>query len=388
MPIDSHPVFSQLAQAAPTVSRVQPAIAGFPEDILSILVPQGWPRTLQDYVDPERDEPIFGLHVMTFTDATLVVLKYSHVIMDGGGRGPLMKAWSNILHGRRDLVPPVGGTRKDPLDPIRERGEPAEPYVLRNKRIELAALMPEDGKAPPSDPDWDTSSPESRWRTISLSPDALTSIVSEARNTVPVATDGSKSFVSEDDIVTAWLARTIAGMLPEGRPINAMRIYNMRNRVPVFDPGTVYIQNAFQMVWTLFPSAGETANAPLGDVAAQLRAALAEQTSEAQAIASMAERDAGVTPLYGSPAGVFFTFNNWAQIKLYQIIDLSPAVIESRTAGGGLPDLIDFDFSLGGAPPGPNIISSGKDASGARHAMAFLSNVMWPKMEDALAKFG
>lgn len=384
IPIDSHPGFSQLAQTT-RASGVQPAIAGFPDDLLSILVPQGWPRTLQDYVDPRTDEPIFGLHVITFTDTTLVVLKYSHVIMDGGGSEALMRAWSNVLRGRGDLVPPLGGARNDPLDTIRECREAAEPYVLADKRIESAFLMPDDGKAPPSGPDWDTSSPESRWRTISLSPDALTSIIAEAKISVPIYPDGPKIFVSEDDMVTAWLTRTIASALPEDRPINLMRIYDMRNRLPVLDSDTAYVQNAFQMAWTLFPSAGEASRTSLGVVAARLRAALLEQTTEAQVAACMAERDAGAIPLYGDPTGVFFTLNSWAQAKLYQAIDLSPAVVGT---GEGLPDLIDFDFALGGSELGPNIISSGKDARGARHAMAFLSNVMWPKMEDALSKLG
>lgn len=343
-------------------------------------------------MDPERDEPILGLHVLSFTDATLVVLGFSHVMMDGTGIESLLTAWSNVLHGREDTVAPLGGVYEDPLDAIRERNGPVEPFVLADQKIELASLMPEDG-TPPSDPDWDTSSPESRWRTISLSAQAISTLVQEATESAPVV-NGSKIFVSEDDTVTAWLVRTVAGMLPQARPINTMRLYDMRRRLPILDASSVYIQNLYQMAWTLFPCAGDLANLPLGKVASQLRGSLLAQTSEDQVIASMLERDSGNTPLYGSPAGAFFTLNSWVKMEIYQRADFTPAVMEEgksrndKLVPPGQPNFVDFDFALGGAPPGPNIISLGKDASGARHAMAFLSNAMWPKMDAALRRLG
>ena len=386
LPIRDHPVVNKLAQSS-TIATVQPALASF-DGISSILIPPEWPKNLNEYVDPERDEPILGLHVLSFTDATIVVVCFSHVMMDGGGIESLLTAWSQVLHGKNDFVAPLGGVGKDPLDEIRQRTDPVEPFALSDAKIELASLMPEDGAAPPADPNWDTSSPDSRWRTISLSPQAIASMYKEATDTAPTV-DGKKVFVSEDDTVTAWVIRTVASTYPEERPVNTMRLYDMRSRLPVFDRNTAYVQNLYQMAWALFPSAGEMAKAPLGEVAAKLRSALLAQTTEPQVIASMAERDAGNTPLYGSPAGAFFTLNSWVKMKIYQRADFTPAVIDSRgqdkAIPAGQPEFVDFDFALGGAPPGPNMISSGKDARGARHAMLFLSNTMWPKMEAALA---
>jgi hypothetical protein len=77
-------------------------------------------------------------------------------------------------------------------------------------------------------------------------------------------------------------------------------------------------------------------------------------------------------------------------MRLYERADFAPAVVkECRVLGGdigraGRPDFIDF----GGAPPGPNFISLGEDASGTRYAMAYLSNAMWLKMEAALERLG
>lgn len=312
-------------------------------------------------------------------------------MMDGGGIESLLHAWSQVLHGKKDSVAPLGGVSKDPLDAIRESSNPVESFALSDEKIELASLMPEDGAAPPADPNWDTSSPESRWRTISLSPQAIASMYAESTESAPIV-DGKKFFVSEDDTITAWVIRTVAGTYPEERPINTMRLYDMRPRLPVFEKNTAYVSNVYQMAWALFPSAGDMAKAPLGEIAAKLRSALLAQTTEPQVIASMAERDSGDTPLYGSPAGAFFTLNSWVKMKIYQRADFTPAVVDSRgedkVIPAGQPEFVDFDFALGGAPPGPNMISSGKDARGARHAMLFLSNTMWPKMEAALERLG
>jgi hypothetical protein len=344
-------------------------------------------------VDAERDEPILGLHVLSFTDATIVIMAFCHVMMDGGGLESLLQAWSDVLHGNKEAVKPMEGARVDPLDSVRKAYDSREACVLANQKIDLASLMPEDGAAPPSDPDWDTSSPESRWRTLSLSPSGLATLKREASDTQPTR-NGSPAFFSEDDVVTAWIARSVARMYPAARPVNMMRLYDLRRRLPVFKPGAAYIQNAYQMAWNLFPSAGELADASLGEIAARLREELVSQTSEAQAVAAMAEREGGNTPLFGNPVGAFFTLNSWVRMNLYERADFTPAIVgaeksrEVKAMPLGRPEFIDFDFALGGAPPGPNVISSGKDATGTRHAMAFLSNVMWPKLEAELQRLG
>lgn len=67
-----------------TQATVQEAVSDF-RDVAKTLCPPDWPRTLEDYTDPEVDEPLLGLHVLSFTDSTVVVLTYLHVLMDGGG---------------------------------------------------------------------------------------------------------------------------------------------------------------------------------------------------------------------------------------------------------------------------------------------------------------
>lgn len=448
--IKTHPLASRLTQHHAR-SSVQEAIAGFSSSsshtpnpargnrkLLNFLIPPDWPRTLAEYVDPTRDEPVLGVHVLSFTDATILVVGFSHVLMDGGGLEALMAGWSSMTSasstvGQKSSVVVPDLALHDPLDVIRKQlscsaSSPPEKFILADRAIDFASLMPEDSSEPTlADPDWDTSRPGSRWRTIAFSPQALRRIKAEAVSSLP--SDSGVDYISEDDAVTAWLVRTCAGAYRSSaaRPLNVMRLYDMRGRLPtVFPPsGTVYVQNAYQLAWTLFDAAGpvsgittyadanggERKAMTLGAVAAALRSSITTQTTPGQIVAAMAARGQdGSTPIYGSPAGRFMTLNSWVKMDLYSKADFSGAVVARGVEDGdsdaesgdddygmddevdkkkGLPAFIDFDFALGGAPPGPNVISSGKcRETGVRYAMAYLVQDMWPRLEAELEKLG
>ncbi|KAL2073064.1 hypothetical protein VTL71DRAFT_10388 [Oculimacula yallundae] len=392
MLIGQHATISQIATST-NVSAIQPSIGDI-EGIQSELVPQDWPRTLADFTNVQGDEPILGLHIISFSDVTIMVLRFSHVLMDGGGMGSFFTAWSSVMAGELNIMPLLGANQ-DPLDEIRLSTEYSTPFVLANQKINNSALMPglSSEIVQQLDPDWDSASSETRWRMISLSQKATVSLVKEAHDSLPKG-DGSPPFISEDDITSAWFYRTIARTVQESRAMNNYRVYDLRNRLDVFKPDAAYIQNVFGLVWTLGLSAGEIATASLGQLAISLRESIKQQTCPEQAIAAMKEREDGVSPLYGDPEGLCSMVNSWDQMKMYQIADFSPAVVEDSAAGAseetgaaGRPDLIDFDFGLGQAP-GPTVTWSGKDVYGTRHGITFLSSVMWPGFEEELQRLG
>jgi hypothetical protein len=271
-PVNNHPLISQLAQPM-SASAVQPAIVEL-GGILSTTIPPQWRLRIDQYIDQERDEPILGLHVLSFADTTIVVLGFPHVMMDGGGIESLVKEWSEVLHGRTEAFESLEGAHRDPLNLVRGLYGHTPPHILAEHLIDMAALMPEDDAEHPTDPDWDISSPESRWRTISLSPQALATLTSQAAETAPER-DGHRAFCSEDDVVTAWLVRTVAAILPPApHPPNAPACLPA-----VFRPRTAYIQNAVQMAWSLLPAAAADVAAALpGPLAARMRDALAAQS--------------------------------------------------------------------------------------------------------------
>lgn len=335
---------------------------------------------------------------MSFDNATIVVLNYNHVLMDGGGSRAFMKAWTNVVNGRQADVAPLAGAWSDPLDLVRDdiKQNGAERFVLQDRVIDMGDFLPDDNATPVRNPIWDMSSPESRWRIICLTARAADVILKQARATLP-----SNSFATEDDMIASWLAKIIAGFLPAEQPINLMRVYDLRRaltKAGILEPETAYVQNMYQMAWTLAPKAKDLAEAPLGKIAVDLRSSLSQQTTTSQIRASVKARlDCGMTPLYGDPKGMIFTANSRVKNHDCKKMDFSGAVKRTNAFEGqgsnangsrleqtGLPDYIEALVQLPGPPPGPNFIQSAIDMDGNRTICTFLSSAMWPRMEESL----
>lgn len=337
---------------------------------------------------------------MSFDNATIVVINYNHILMDGGGFNAFMKAWTNVINGRLADVAPLAGAWSDPLDIIRDdigiNG--AEDFLLQHMVIDMGDFLPDDQGTTAQDPDWDMSSPESRWRVICLTSRAVDVILKQARDTLP-----SGSLATENDMIAGWVAKTVAGFLPPTRPVNLMRIYDLRRaltKAGILKPEAAYVQNMYQMAWTLTPEAEDLADASLGKIAVDLRSCLSEQTTIGQIRASIKARlDSGMTPLYGDPKGMIFTANsrvknhNCKKIDFSGAVKRTSAVDEKRNPADekmlvhvGMPDYIEALVQLPGPPPGPNFIQGAVDWNDNRTIFTFLSSAMWPKMEEALRK--
>lgn len=386
MPIEQHSAISKVASSKP-LSTIQPAIAGI-DGIASELVPADWPRSLAEFADPRRDEPIIGLHILSFSDTTLVVLRFSHLLMDGGGIGSFLSAWSSVVAGVQEIMPLIGA-REDPLDHYRLSKDYGVPFVLADQIVDGAALMPmsqSEGIHQSGDVEWDTSSPGSGWRVISLSDAAISSLLQEAHRSAATV-NGRQIFISEDDVIAAWFFRTVAKTVAATRPMNNYRVYDMRRRLHVFKPDAAYIQNAFGLIWSIGSSAGEIAETSLGTLAVMLRESLQQQTTQDQVVAAMGQRQNAISPLCGDPRGLFLMVNSWDRMNIYQNADFSPALVTGFAPSAGKPDMVEFDFGVGTAP-GPTVTWSGKDAHGTRHGITFLSNVMWPGVEAEIQRLG
>lgn len=224
-----------------------------------------------------------------------------------------------------------------------------------------------DNAAPVQDPNWDISSPESRWRVICLTSRAAEVILKQTRDTLP-----GDSFATED-MITGWVSKTIAGFLPAKRPVNLMRVYDLRRaltKAGILKPETAHVQNMYQMAWTLMPEAKHLTEAPLGKIVVDIRSSLSAQTTISQIRASIKARlDLGMTPLYGDPEGMIFTANSRVKNHDCKKIDFSGAVKRTHVVGeqgsnsdgrrfpqAGRPDYIETLVQLPGPPPGRNCI--------------------------------
>lgn len=76
--VKEHPVASKLPQI---VESDVPLATGKAEDFLSLMLQDGDPTTLDDWL--YSDLPLLGLRIVSFNDATLVTISWSHIVLDG-----------------------------------------------------------------------------------------------------------------------------------------------------------------------------------------------------------------------------------------------------------------------------------------------------------------
>jgi hypothetical protein len=71
------------------------------------------PTTIDDFLYSDR--PLLSLRIVSFEDATLVLLSWPHVFVDALGITALFKNWIAVLEGREEDVQPLQGYDTDPL---------------------------------------------------------------------------------------------------------------------------------------------------------------------------------------------------------------------------------------------------------------------------------
>ncbi|GKT82478.1 lysR family regulatory protein [Colletotrichum tofieldiae] len=349
--IKEHNTAKHLPTTTSTPS-VQPGVINF----YHLGARQDAPRTLEDLLC--SDEPGISLHVVSFNDATLVGLLFSHVLFGAAGMQALVEAWSQVLAGREAEVPAIHGARKDILDDVGVETDPEkEPFLLeprqlkgfRHFRFTLRFL-------------WDIMRrPEIESKILCLPGDFVASLRARAMADLHAMDEkglGTEEapFVSEGDVLTAWWTRLVCLARGSNRPVTVLNAVDITGRLKtVFAPGKLYVQNFALGTWTLLSSA-EVLKAPLGYVARCFRYDIQTQTTPSQIMAFMRRLRSGGRcknqPLYGDPNSMLIIFTNWARCKFFECIDFSPAVIPRISQ----PVMANSDIQ-----PTDDVISAGGD---------------------------
>lgn len=134
IPIAEH----ELGKHLPKVNGGDAAVYAPAEDFREFAAAEDLPDTTEGFLVQEEDRPVLSLRVTSFADATLVAVAVPHLVMDAMGLGELMSAWSLVLAGWTDEVPPVLAAREDIVynaaDPALTNAEDGErePWVLRS----------------------------------------------------------------------------------------------------------------------------------------------------------------------------------------------------------------------------------------------------------------
>ncbi|RGP58999.1 lysr family regulatory [Fusarium longipes] len=329
--IDEHPLASKL----PKPSMEQPSVQELQSDLTTLGVPPGTPLCLDDYL--KSDSPQLTVHIVSFTDATLVSICWPHVSVDGMSLAQLGHAWSLALAGRVSEILPMLSTCEDPMakagqDPAFTQPHPLERKQITGWRLYIFAFYYI------FDLIW--------WRTIESRVVFLPkTTVRELRNRalLSLTKEDQTPFVSESDVIVAWLTIVVVSALfPKGsnRAVTIGNAFDLRGRAPSLFPVTgdkgAYIQNAVFPCWALVSATTvhRRDGNILGSVALAVRRSIQEQTTEssihAQArLTRNALDQSGVPPLFGD-ANQFTIHFASVKADLARSLDLGPA-IKSRS---------------------------------------------------------
>jgi len=230
--IDEHPLSSKLPKIT---SAEQASIHLGPANFLSLVTGPHSPQNFDDYLF--CDTPQLHLFVTSFTDATLVSLTWPHTLSDAMGIEAIVKSWCLILNGREDLVPPFLGAYDDPLKLV--GSNPAflgEPYKLAGSRLKGLKMLRFLGRSLWGYL-WDMlMGPSTVTNTVYLPQTMVCAMKQEAIEYTSSQTKpegDQKPFLSDGDIITAWLTRLTCQSLPPSatRPVSIINACDIRSRV-------------------------------------------------------------------------------------------------------------------------------------------------------------
>ncbi|KAI0384055.1 hypothetical protein F5Y04DRAFT_234500 [Hypomontagnella monticulosa] len=385
--ISKHPTGSRLPKATS-----KPTIFNDPEEFAPLLRRFNAPQKLTDYL--YTDAPQLSLHIVSFTDATIVSLSWPHTLLDAMGRKELLDAWIAVLEGRDDDVKPLLGFLQDPLELLGTN--PEEPYVLAHRRLApIQALFFAIAYI------WTTLfwSRGEETRMIFVPAAHVKALHQSALAYLAAQTDPDekvKPFVSEGDVLSAWVTRlALLHLRDSDRMVSIMNAFGLRSILAkdLLPPTHAYVGNAVAAVWA-YLSMRDLSARPLGYTAAAVRQSIAEQGTRAQVEARSAIDQAaarrGKAAMYGDPGMVPVMVSNWSKARFFET-DFSAAVVEKERTGSGnrankvgRPSYIQPNGIVNGMPTRNSFPIVGKDAAGNYWLAGTLRKGLWGRVQQEL----
>ncbi|GKZ84690.1 hypothetical protein AnigIFM56816_010245 [Aspergillus niger] len=339
------------------------------------------------------DRPQLQIHVSLFQDATLITLPYLHTLSDAISRGTFFEAWTAVLRGREDEVPPFVPFEHDPLGTL-GTGVPVQSYknfgrVLRGLSFVVFGLRCL----------WEMVWFKQEEHSIHLPGRCVDRLKETARQELEAMASGDEPkvpFVSESDVVMAWWVRTVVTALNPSadRTVVVMNVFNVYALFEKSFPagGAGFIGNAFFYACTLLVAGQVIRDVTLGYVAPKIRHALMEHRTREQVQAMAAMQRASFTktpPVVGKVNSLFLACTNQHKARYFDL-DFSPAVVSpgvplsERTNALGRPSYInDIEHSQG--YPSHNVVRIlGKDTAGDYWLLFKTRQGAWPAIHRQL----
>ncbi|WKT42334.1 Chloramphenicol acetyltransferase-like domain superfamily [Fusarium oxysporum f. sp. vasinfectum] len=330
----------------------------------------------------------FGLHIITFQDATLVTVTWPHVLFDAVAFSHLVQAWSAVLAGHKERVPNIIGAKDDVLYNLGAISQAGPQYAASEARIlsgiafiffvvrMLWIIL---------------TQPIVESRIICLPKDVVDKLHQQALEDIKGEhSDQDDPWVSPSDAILAWLTRALVDLSKAPRPISMTTPIDARTRLSQLQNSDgVYVQN--MILGSFVNIAPSDLHGPLGKQALASRRGLLQQLDESNLIGILQffrERwDDGKTraPIFAAPGSQLLVTNNRLRVDLFTAADFGSAVSgkdNQRKNRAGRP-VHHYASSLNPGITMRNFVNiHTRDLDGNYWLSGFFTPRQWSRIED------
>jgi hypothetical protein len=346
--------------------------------------PEGGPSKLSDYLN--TDIPQLGLHIVSFTDTTLVTIHWPHTMGDAMAKKTILDAWTLVLKGRENEVKAPYGMDWDPF--LKLGVDPTEPHKLASQQLGMFGLVGFGiGLVP-------TVLRKQETRMVCVPRPFLEKLRQDAiAELASVSGDASvESFLTENDVLCAWWTKFAIAHLPQKstQTVNVNIAFDMRKRLTpdVIPENTTYLSNGVSFVNVLL-TVEDITERPVSYTASAIRKAINELGTRAQveAFQGLIRQGSGkLPPFFGDMNMHLLTYSNWTKANLFDL-DFSAARFSTSSATDKRPCNPRYiqNNHLGQTMPNAFPII-GKDNDGNYWLSGYMNKGHWARMEELLAK--
>ncbi|KAG6015317.1 hypothetical protein E4U54_003709 [Claviceps lovelessii] len=388
--VETHPVghyFSLPAQRAFTQT--------YPANCQPDMMHPKFPTTVQDIID--RKLPQLILHILAFSNATIVTVSMPANMMDHASFKSLLENWSLVLAGRQEEVALVYGPHNDVLEEL----------VRKAKEKKIVERVEVSGEAFPRRliiPNWwrRRKAPVMQRRMVYVPKAIYDELLGQIRREIAriLEDEEQRPIVSDAELLFAWLIKLQGGDESKTRAVSARNIFNLRHRLSSLrDPSGEYLQTLTLPICSTL-SAEKVRNST-GHIALLHKRNMDEQTSEnglLSLITTLLEmKKSGRDPFQkravtGGAASLDYCNMTW--LHLLSAADFGPAVLPCGKGGMGsdsprynAPGTMTTAYALDTGTRRPMDAACqviGKDCEGHLWMYCQLEADVWVRLEEEL----
>ncbi|KAJ4303027.1 hypothetical protein N0V90_001918 [Kalmusia sp. IMI 367209] len=388
----SHVSHNCSIQEHPTASRLprpteRPAVVADPNDFDDLTCNKDTPKTVNEYLT--RDVAQLCLHVVSFTDSTLISVSLPHTLTDGTGGALIFKCWALVLQGRESEIPPFHAYDHDPLATFGDTTQQSYIHERRlltgwRKWLFIAHQM------------YDAWRYQTASRIVCVPGAFLATQRKKAIAEIQAETGDDKAFVSDNDVLTAWFTRLCVSIFPRNsnKTVRIMNAFSLaavlgNDRLP---SAKAYISNAATEIYS-FIKVQDFFKRPLSYTAWAVRKSMMQEGTREQveALAHLKKQNVHTWPIFGDASMEMMSYSNWTKGKYFET-DFSPAILKvgfapaKRAEKPGFASMVQFNAWTTGFDLRNLMPIMGKDAAGNYWLQGPLREITWNQIDKELKK--